>query len=80
MGTQHDDDGPALAVYQSVRCLECGAVYAKPSRGGTAKANPGCPECGYVGWMSVDVPFRTAETVQHRSDEGPQLGRSAQSR
>ena len=79
MGVPHDDDGPAFAVYQSVRCLECGVVYAKPSRGGTAKANPGCPECGYVGWVSVDIPFR-AVSAQRRSDEGPPLGRSAQSR
>ena len=44
-------EGPALAVYESVRCLECDTVYAKPSRGGTARLNPGCPECGYVGWL-----------------------------
>ena len=80
MNPMHDDEGPAFAVYQSVRCLECGVVYAKPSRGGTARANPGCPECGYVGWVSVDVPFRPAANVQRRSDEGPPLDRSVQSR
>jgi hypothetical protein len=43
---------PNLTVLESVRCLDCGAVYAKPSEGGTVRQNPGCPECGYVGWMA----------------------------
>ena len=68
---------PTFAVYENVRCLECGTVYAKPTRGGTARANPGCPDCGYVGWLSVNV--RPAP-LPHRSAEGPQLDRSAQSR
>ena len=42
-----------LRFVESVRCLECGAVYAKPAGGGTVYANPGCPECGYVGWVPV---------------------------
>lgn len=48
------DEPPSLTVVESVRCLECGAVYAKPSAGGTVRENPGCPECGYVGWMAAD--------------------------
>jgi predicted nucleic acid-binding Zn-ribbon protein len=72
------DEGPDLAVYESVQCLECGAVYAKPSRGGTARSNPGCPDCGYVGWLAVNVPVRGAR-VPSRSDVDRQLGRSAQS-
>ena len=72
-------DGPTLAVYESVRCLECGTVYAKPARGGTARSNPGCPECGYVGWLSVDLPLRP-RSVPNRSDEDPPLDRSARSR
>ena len=35
----------------TVRCLGCGEVYAKPLGGGTVRANPGCPECAYVGWV-----------------------------
>jgi len=63
------DDGPSLSVLESVRCLECGAVYGKPSRGGTVRQNPGCPDCGYVGW--VDVRTRITEEWQpHRSAEG----------
>ena len=42
-----------MRVLESVRCLDCGAVYAKPSAGGTVRQNPGCPECGYVGWMAA---------------------------
>jgi predicted nucleic acid-binding Zn-ribbon protein len=66
------DDAPSLIVLESVRCLECGAVYSKPTGGGTVQENPGCPECGYVGWMTIseatfaDVPLR-------RSAEGRPL-------
>lgn len=38
-------------VLESVRCLECGSPYAKPVGGGTTAANPGCPDCGYLGWL-----------------------------
>jgi hypothetical protein len=47
---------PALAVFESVRCLECSEVYAKPVLGGTVHKNPGCPSCGYVGWIPVNLP------------------------
>jgi hypothetical protein len=49
------DEAPRLTVVESVRCLECGAVYAKPRGGGTLRENPGCPECGYVGWMATST-------------------------
>jgi predicted RNA-binding Zn-ribbon protein involved in translation (DUF1610 family) len=55
-----------LTVYQSVRCLECGAVYSKPERGGTLEANPGCPECGYVGWLPLNVPVARLGALQPR--------------
>jgi hypothetical protein len=48
-------EAPNLTVLESVRCLECGAVYAKPSGGGTVRENPGCPDCGYVGWVGARV-------------------------
>jgi phage FluMu protein Com len=47
---------PSLGLLQSVRCLECSEVYAKPSVGGTVEQNPGCPACGYVGWIPVSLP------------------------
>ena len=48
---------PKLELIESVRCLECGALYAKPARGGTEAANPGCPDCGDLGWLPVTLPF-----------------------
>jgi phage FluMu protein Com len=53
-----------LRMLESVRCLECGNAYAKPSGGGTVETNPGCPECRYLGWL----PFSPeAATPQLRS-------------
>jgi hypothetical protein len=57
-------DGGRLSLLESVRCLDCGAVYAKPSGGGTVRQNPGCPECGYVGW--IDVGARVNEAWRPR--------------
>jgi hypothetical protein len=51
VGSRSGDQGPQLTVVESVRCLDCGTVYAKPLGGGTVRENPGCPQCGYVGWM-----------------------------
>jgi hypothetical protein len=65
------DEGPQLTVVESVRCLECGAVYAKPLVGGTVRENPGCPECGYVGWIST-APAFSEEWLPSRSAEGRQ--------
>jgi hypothetical protein len=48
--------GPILTVLETVRCLECEAVYSKPTDGGTVRENPGCPECGYVGWITAEAP------------------------
>ncbi len=58
---------PSLAVLESVRCLDCGAVYSKPSGGGTPKQNPGCPDCGYLGWITTAVPV-TSPSERRRSD------------
>jgi hypothetical protein len=76
VGSELGDEGPQLTVVESVRCLECGAIYAKPLGGGTVRENPGCPECGYVGWMTTSphafneasTPPRSAADLQpHRS-------------
>ena len=69
---------PSLAVLESVRCLDCGAVYSKPSGGGTPKQNPGCPDCGYLGWISTAVPL-TSLFAQRRSGVDPRPGRHARS-
>jgi hypothetical protein len=70
------DEGPQLTVVESVRCLECGAVYAKPRAGGTVRENPGCPECGYVGWMATAPATFSEGLLRRRSAEGPQPHRS----
>jgi hypothetical protein len=44
---------PSLIVLEGVRCLECGATYSKPVFGSTVEKNPGCPACGYVGWIPI---------------------------
>jgi hypothetical protein len=63
-------DAPTLTVLENVRCLECGAIYSKPAGGGTVEQNPGCPDCGYVGWMSISVAL-SGHWRPHRSDEDP---------
>jgi uncharacterized protein with PIN domain len=62
---QHEE---AFAEY--VRCLECGQAYVKPSRGSISATNPGCPRCGYVGWVPVN-----AGAGRGRSDASPRLRR-----
>ncbi len=68
MGEKSQREAPNLAVLESVRCLDCGEIYSKPARGGTAAANPGCPRCGYVGWLSVTIPLGEAERYRSASD------------
>ena len=72
------NEGPNLSVLESVRCLECGFVYAKPTGGGTAANNPGCPECGYVGWLALSIPV--SDAGRRRYGGGPLRGRFAQPR
>ena len=63
-----------LRVLQSVRCLGCASVYTKPAGGGTAATNPGCPECGYLGWS----PLSAQETwLRPRYAEDPRPRRLA---
>ena len=71
------EETPNLSVLETVRCLECGFVYSKPAGGGTARQNPGCPECGYVGWLSTAVPVTQAIAPRH-SAAGRLQGPSAQ--
>ena len=61
------DETPSLTLLERVECLECGEVYAKPAGGGTARENPGCPECGYVGWVTAagSGPFREELLLRH---------------
>ena len=66
-----------LAVFESVCCLECGETYSKPAAGGTVEKNPGCPECGYVGWIPLSLP---QEARQRHSASGQQPLRFAPQR
>jgi hypothetical protein len=63
-------EAPTLTVLESVRCLGCGAVYAKPSGGGTVQENPGCPDCGYVGWVGARAAAFSDSPPPRRSDAG----------
>lgn len=54
---------------ERVRCLRCSASYVKPAGGGTVSANPGCPDCGYVGWVLEQRPV-TEDAPQRRSFAG----------
>ena len=57
-----------LQALESVCCLECGEIYSKPVAGGTVQKNPGCPECGYVGWIPLSLPAEP--TAPRRPGEG----------
>jgi hypothetical protein len=59
----------ALTLVVTVRCLSCGATYAKPEGRGTVKTNPGCPECGYLGWSPADADVKGGARL--RFAEGP---------
>ena len=66
-----------LTVLASVCCLECGQIYAKPVGGGTVNANPGCPGCGYLGWIPVSLPVEAPATHRSAADRRqPQSSRS----
>jgi len=65
--------GQVVRAFATVSCLDCGSTYAKPMGRGTAAANPGCPECGYLGWL----PFSRGASPQRRFDVDPPLRRFA---
>jgi hypothetical protein len=70
VGSNSGHQAPNLTVLESVRCLECGAVYAKPSGGGTVRENPGCPDCGYVGWVGARGRVFSEAWQPHHFDAG----------
>jgi hypothetical protein len=70
-------DEKKLAAIETVRCLSCGAAYGKPAGGGTVTSNPGCPECGYVGWVLAEGAALTEEFEPHHSFVDPPRRRSA---
>jgi hypothetical protein len=66
MGAPAGDHARSLSRIERVRCLGCGVVYVKPTGCGTVSANPGCPDCGYVGWVLEREPV-TPDGAQLRS-------------
>jgi hypothetical protein len=60
-----------LAVFESVRCLECSEIYSKPVAGGTVDKNPGCPVCGYVGWIPLSLPHEPRPLLRSVVDPQP---------
>ncbi len=57
MGVNERNGAKPVPRIERVRCLNCSVSYVKPAGGGTVSANPGCPECGYVGWVLERAPF-----------------------
>ena len=57
MTDPHESANEHVSVLSRVRCLDCGAAYVKPAKGGTIEQNPGCPRCGYIGWIAASVDF-----------------------
>jgi hypothetical protein len=66
MGVDRPDDSQPRPPSGHVRCVGCGAVYVMPTGRRTASANPGCPQCGYVGWVRHG-PLLTQDAVRLRS-------------
>ena len=64
---------PAAAEILRVRCLQCREVYEKPAAGGAVERNPGCPECGYVGWVPVSAGGEAEGPSRYGADPPPRL-------
>jgi ribosomal protein S27AE len=65
MDATYDDN---VVQLDRVRCLECGATYVKPGGGGTVSQNPGCPKCGYLGWIRASIPTSAAALRRFAED------------
>jgi hypothetical protein len=76
MGLDRDEAARPSSRIERVRCLGCGVVYVKPGGDGIVSANPGCPDCGYVGWVLETMPFKrdalqlrsVGDRLRHRTD------------
>ena len=60
---------------ERVRCLDCSTSYSKPADGGTVHENPGCPRCGYLGWIATTVPTGAGSARPLRRGSAPELER-----
>ena len=57
---------------ERVRCLDCSTSYSKPADGGTVHENPGCPRCGYLGWIGDDGAYGTCSARPLRRGSAPE--------
>ena len=55
----------------TVECRVCGTEYEKPDARSTVRANPGCPECGALGWMPAYAKVTAMGAAPNRSGVGP---------
>jgi hypothetical protein len=73
------DAADTVVHIERVCCLECATTYVKPADGATVRRNPGCPECGYVGWIFALVPSLSLRSGLRRFAAGQLPGPAAQS-
>jgi hypothetical protein len=71
----NDSQYEQFSRIERVRCLNCSASYVKPAGGGTVSENPGCAECGYVGWVLERAPV-TQDAAPSRFFAGRQRRRT----
>ena len=69
-----------LGTTETVRCLGCAGIYAKPRGGGTITTNPGCPHCGYLGWAAAPAEPVTATRQRGHFGAGHLRSRSGRPR
>jgi hypothetical protein len=55
----------------TVECRGCGVLYEKPAARSTVRANPGCPECGSLGWLPGPEGVTPAARAPTRSAGDP---------
>jgi predicted nucleic acid-binding Zn-ribbon protein len=60
-----------LTTVVAVRCLGCGAVYAKPTGRSSLVAHNGCPECTYVGWRLSGELLTSSPRARSAADRPP---------
>jgi hypothetical protein len=60
---------PTTRFSVTVECRSCGAAYDKPATRSTVRANPGCPECGSLGWVpAVEAVTRGSASFRSAAD------------
>jgi hypothetical protein len=63
----------AVRFFETVLCRDCGLAYEKPAARSTVRANPGCPECGSLGWTPAADDVTPGARARPRSASDPLL-------